>query len=69
MIDFHNLKTVATGAAGIGGVQLAATVPDLISNPEILTQITQAVVQIILGAVTLYKLLKDDKKNNQPPTQ
>lgn len=55
------VQTFLTGLAGVTGVEIAGVVDQ--SDPGMIAEIGGVVIQIIIGIVTLWGLLKP-KKNN-----
>lgn len=53
---YNNIDTLAKGATGAGLVQVASTVP-----VESIGNAGQLIIQIVIGIVTLWKLLKKPK--------
>lgn len=49
-------KDLATGGLGIGSVELVPIVTELISTPT--PDLVQIIVQVVIGVVTLIRLLK-----------
>lgn len=54
----QQISTFITGAAGITSVEVVSAIP-----PETITQIGQTLIQIAIGIVTLWKLIKKPKEN------
>jgi hypothetical protein len=56
----EKINTILTGATGVTLVQLATALP----SPEEISQIGNLLIQMAIGAVTLYRLLKNRNNNN-----
>ena len=54
-----DVKSLATGGLGIGTVELVPVVTELISTPT--PDFVQVIVQVIIGVVTLIRLLRGKK--------
>jgi hypothetical protein len=61
----EKINTIITGATGVTLVQLATALP----SPEEISQIGNLLIQMAIGAATLYRLLKNRNNNdgNNPP--
>ena len=53
------LQDIMIGSAGIGTVELASFIPT-----DDITSIGQLLIQIVIGIITIWKLLKNKKKLN-----
>jgi hypothetical protein len=53
----HDLLTIATGAAGVTAVEVVNQLP----SPSEMQSIGSLIIQIIVGLITIFKLLKKDK--------
>lgn len=63
MID--KIHTITTGVVGASIVQIVPNVMDSMPSSEDIANITQAVVQIVIGIGTIYRILKPvNKKEN-----
>lgn len=54
-----DVKSLATGSLGIGSVELVPVVTELVSTPT--PDFVQIIVQVVIGVVTLIRLLKGKK--------
>lgn len=64
MID--KIHTITTGVVGASIVQIVPNVMEHMPSSEDIANITQAVVQIVIGIGTIYRILKpvNTKKEN-----
>jgi hypothetical protein len=60
-----NIITLLTGSVGVAGVEVAQTVATNIPTPEEVSTIGQLLIQIIIGIVTVWKLVKKPKNENK----
>ena len=59
----NTLNTILTGTLGVAGVQATEVVATSIPTPEELTSITQILLQVVIGILTIWKLVKKPKSN------
>lgn len=52
-----NYKPLLIGLGGVSATEAAEVVSDVVHSPDVLQQI----IQLLIGVVTLFKLLKKDK--------
>lgn len=65
MID--KIHTITTGVVGASIVQIVPNIMDHMPSSEDIANITQAIVQIVIGVGTIYRILKpvnNNKKEN-----
>lgn len=69
------INTILTGFFGVSAVELTPVLMASVPTPQEITEIGQVLVQIAIGLVTLYRLLKGkpapiepkkDEENNTP---
>lgn len=60
-----NIFTLLTGSVGVASVQVTETVAQNIPTPEEVSSIGQLLIQIIIGIVTVWKLVKKPKNENK----
>lgn len=60
-----NLLTLMTGSVGVATVQVTEAVATTIPSPEEVSSIGQLLIQIIIGIVTVWKLIKKPKNENK----
>jgi hypothetical protein len=60
-----NILTLLTGSVGVAGVEVAQTVATNMPTPEEVSTIGQLLIQIIIGIVTVWKLVKKPKNENK----
>jgi hypothetical protein len=60
-----NIITLLTGSVGVATVSAAEAVASNIPTPEEVSSIGQLIVQIIIGIVTVWKLIKKPKNENK----
>jgi len=60
-----NIITLLTGSVGVAGVEVAETVATNMPTPEEVSTIGQLLIQIIIGIVTVWKLVKKPKNENK----
>lgn len=58
----EKFNTLLTGFTGVTLVEMVDAMP----SAEQITSVGQVCIQIAIGLVTLYRLLKDKKKQNPP---
>lgn len=61
----ENLLTLMTGSVGVASVQVTEAVATTIPSPEEVSSIGQLLIQIIIGIVTVWKLIKKPKNENK----
>ena len=57
----NNIGTLLTGVAGNVGVMLTTQVTENIPSPEEVQTIGQLLIQLVIGIVTIWKLIKKPK--------
>lgn len=60
-----NILTLMTGTVGVATVQVTEAVATNIPSPEEVSSIGQLLIQIIIGIVTVWKLIKKPKNENK----
>jgi hypothetical protein len=60
-----NLLTILTGSIGVAGVEVAEKVATTMPTPEEVSSIGQLIIQIFIGIVTVWKLIKKPKNENK----
>jgi hypothetical protein len=60
-----NIFTLLTGSVGVATVQVTEAVAQNIPTPEEVSSIGQLLIQIIIGIVTVWKLVKKPKNENK----
>ena len=60
-----NIFTLLTGSIGVATVQVTEAVAQNIPTPEEVSSIGQLLIQIIIGIVTVWKLVKKPKNENK----
>jgi hypothetical protein len=60
-----NIITLLTGSVGVATVSATEAVVNNIPTPEEVSSIGQLIVQIIIGIVTVWKLIKKPKNENK----
>ena len=61
----ENILTLMTGSVGVATVQVTEAVATSIPTPEEVSSIGQLLIQIIIGIVTVWKLIKKPKNENK----
>ena len=61
----ENILTLMTGSVGVASVQVTEAVATTIPSPEEVSSIGQLLIQIIIGIVTVWKLIKKPKNENK----
>ena len=60
----NNFNTILTGILGVSTVEVTEVVAQSVPTPEEVSSIGQLLIQIVIGIVTVWKLLK--KKKDEP---
>ena len=60
----NNINTILTGILGVSTVEVTEVVAQSVPTPEEVSSIGQLLIQIVIGIVTVWKLLK--KKKDEP---
>ena len=60
----NNINTILTGILGVSTVEVTEVVAQSVPTPEEVSNIGQLLIQIVIGIVTVWKLLK--KKKDEP---
>jgi len=58
----ENITTVATGAVGAGAVQATNFLMANIPTPEDVSTVGQLLIQLVIGIVTVWRIIKKPKK-------
>jgi hypothetical protein len=61
----NNITTILTGTLGVAGVEVAEAVATSVPGPEEVQSIGQLIIQVVIGIITIWKLIKKPK-NNEP---
>jgi hypothetical protein len=59
----NTITTILTGTLGVAGVEVAETVATTVPGPEEVQSIGQLIIQVVIGIITIWKLLKKPKTN------
>lgn len=68
----ERINTIVTGVFGVSLVELTPILASTMPTPQEITEIGQVMIQIAIGIVTLYRLLKgkpgsgNNEQNNTP---
>jgi hypothetical protein len=60
-----HILTLMTGTVGVATVEVTEAVATNIPTPEEVSSIGQLLIQIIIGIVTVWKLIKKPKNENK----
>jgi hypothetical protein len=60
-----HILTLMTGTVGVATVEVTEAVATTIPSPEEVSSIGQLLIQIIIGIVTVWKLIKKPKNENK----
>lgn len=59
----NNFNTILTGILGVSTVEVTEVVAQSVPTPEEVSSIGQLLIQIVIGIVTVWKLIKKPKKD------
>jgi hypothetical protein len=59
----NTITTILTGTLGVAGVEVAEQVATTVPGPEEVQSIGQLIIQVVIGIITIWKLLKKPKSN------
>lgn len=57
----NNILTIATGSIGVASVQATEMIASNIPSPEEVQTVGQLLIQLVIGIVTIWKLIKKPK--------
>ena len=58
----ENTTTIATGVIGAGAVEVTNVLMTNIPSPEEVSTVGQLIIQLVIGIVTVWRIIKKPKK-------
>ena len=58
----NNINTILTGLGGLLSVEVTEAVTHSLPAPEDIANVGQIIIQVVIGIITIWKLIKKPKK-------